>query len=86
MRAVFVELPPFARYRPDYLSDESLRQLQQALLENPRAGDVMEGTGGLRKLRHTDSRRNKGKRGGLRVIYFFWEAGSQFWLFTLYDT
>ncbi len=45
----------------------------------------MEGTGGLRKLRYPDPRRGKGKRGGLRVIYFWWEAGRQFWLFTLYD-
>ena len=32
-----------------------------------------------------DVRRGKGKRGGLRVIYFWWEAGFQFWLYTLYD-
>ena len=40
---------------------------------------------GLRKLRFADKRRSKGKRSGLRVIYFWWEAGEQFWLFTLYD-
>ena len=40
---------------------------------------------GLRKLRFGDIRRGKGKRGGLRVIYFWWEAGSLFWLFTVYD-
>lgn len=85
MKAVFVELPAFSRFRPDYLSDEALRDLQRVLLEKPEAGDVIEGTGGLRKVRHADTRRSKGKRGGLRVIYFFWEAGRQFWLFTLYD-
>jgi hypothetical protein len=36
-------------------------------------------------VRHADPRRGKGKRGGLRIIYFWWRAGSQFWLFTLYD-
>lgn len=46
---------------------------------------MIEGTGGLRKLRHADARRGKGKRGGLRVIYYWWQAGRQFWLFTLYD-
>lgn len=46
---------------------------------------MIEGTGGLRKMRHADVRRNKGKRGGLRVIYYWWSGGSQFWLFTLYD-
>jgi hypothetical protein len=55
------------------------------LLANPEAGDVIEGTGGLRKLRHGDARRGKGKRGGLRVIYYWWLGGSQFWLFTVYD-
>ena len=47
--------------------------------------DAYEGTGGLRKMRFTDIRRQKGKRGGLRIIYFHWQGGGQFWLFTLYD-
>ena len=34
---------------------------------------------------HGDPRRGKGKRGGLRVIYYWWDGGRQFWLFTLYD-
>jgi hypothetical protein len=51
---------------------------------NPEAGDVIEGTGGLRKLRQADIRRCKGKRGGLRVIYYWWNGQRQFWLFTLY--
>ncbi len=70
MKALFVELPAFARHRADYLDDEGFRGLQNALLDNPEAGDVIEGTGGLREVRHADARRGKGKRGGLRVIYF----------------
>ena len=85
MKALFVELPAFAKYRADYLGDEEFRGLQQSMLKNPEAGDVIEGTGGLRKLRHGDSRRGKGKRGRLRVIYYWWDGGRQFWLFTLYD-
>ncbi len=85
MKALFVELPAFAHHRADYLDDEGFRALQNALLDNPQAGDVIEGTGGLRKVRHADPRRGKGKRGGLRVIYFWWSAGDQFWLYTLYD-
>jgi len=84
MRAVFLELPPFARYRADYLDDEGFRALQTTLMQNPQAGDVIQGTGGLRKLRWADPRRGKGKRGGLRIIYYWWQVGSQFWLFTLY--
>lgn len=85
MKAMFVELPAFARCRAEYLDDEGLRALQTALLENPEAGDVIEGTGGLRKPRRADPRRGKGKRGGLRVIYYWWDGRHQFWLFTLYD-
>ncbi len=85
MQALFIELPMFTKYRADYLDDEGFRGLQQSMLKNPEAGDVIEGTGGLRKLRHGDPRRGKGKRGGLRVIYYWWDGGRQFWLFTLYD-
>lgn len=70
MRALFVELPAFARYRQDYLNDEAFRALQAELLANPDVGDVIEGTGGLRKMRQAEQRRGKGKRGGLRVIYY----------------
>jgi hypothetical protein len=69
MKAVFVELPPFERQRNNYLDDNEFKSLQSFLLRNPEAGAVIEGTGGLRKLRHADPQRNKGKRGGLRVIY-----------------
>jgi len=85
MKAVFVELPVFERRRSDYLDDEGFRALQRTLMGNPEAGEVIEGTGGLRKLRFADARRGKGKRGGLRVIYYWGTAGMQFWLFTLYD-
>jgi len=85
MQATFVELPPFERARKDYLDDEAYRLLQCELMENPTAGAVIEGTGGLRKLRQTDPRRGKGKRGGLRVIYYWFLGVDQFWLFTVYD-
>ena len=85
MRALFVELPIFARHRREYLDDDGLHRLQVELLANPAAGDVIEGTGGLRKLRFADARRHKGKRGGLRVIYFWWSINAQIWLFTIYD-
>ncbi len=85
MKALFIELPAFSRYRSDYLDDDAFRALQNELMKRPCAGDLLEGSGGLRKLRQADSKRGKGKRGGLRVIYFWWEAGQQFWLFTLYN-
>jgi hypothetical protein len=85
MKAVFIELPAFERHREEYLDDDSFRGLQVALMGNPEAGDQIAGTGGLRKLRFGDSRRGKGKRSGLRVIYYWCTGGPEFWLFTLYD-
>lgn len=84
MKALFVELPPFERHRSEYLDDEAFRSFQRLLMKNPEAGDVIQGTGGLRKIRFADERRQKGKRGGIRVIYYWWLGGAQFWLFTLY--
>jgi hypothetical protein len=56
MKAVFVELPAFSRYRTDYLDDEGFRRLQTAMMKNPESGGVIEGAGRLRKLRHADAR------------------------------
>lgn len=85
LQAIFVELPPFRKLRENYLTDDEYRFLQVELMENPEAGDVIKGTGGLRKVRFRDMRRGKGKRSGLRVIYYYWVKGSEFWMFTLYD-
>ena len=85
MKATFVELPAFERHRAKYLDDAAFSELQSELMRNAEAGDVIEGTGGLRKMRFMDKRRGKGKRGGLRVIFYWWSAGMQFWLFTLFD-
>jgi hypothetical protein len=85
VKLVFVEAPAFARHRESYLADQDFRRLQATLLHNPEGGDVIPGTGGLRKLRWTDSRRGKGKRGGLRVWYLYLQSDSEIWFFTLYD-
>ena len=50
MQAVFVELPAFARHRSDHLQDDEFRGLQEALMKTPEAGDLIEGTGGLRNM------------------------------------
>lgn len=85
MKLVFLETPLFTRLIGDYLADESYRELQRALMENPQVGDMMPGTGGFRNIRWEDARRGKGKRGGLRVIYYYLLADRQIWFFTLYD-
>jgi hypothetical protein len=66
-------------------ADEAFLALQNLLMNRPDAGDLIPDAGGLRKLRFGDGRRGKGKRGGLRVIYYWWIHGFEFWLFTLYD-
>lgn len=78
----FVELPVFARYREAYLDDEEFADLQAQLIAQPDAGDVIPGSGGCRKLRWRGS--GRGKRGGLRVIYFWRRANGQIVLVTLY--
>ena len=81
----FIEAPTFTAIVSDYLQDDEYRVLQSFLAGDPEAGDVMPGTGGVRKLRWADRRRGKGKRGGLRVIYYHLSTDAQIWLMTLYD-
>jgi hypothetical protein len=81
----FIESPAFARQISQYLHDEGYRALQTELAGNPQAGDVMPGTGGFRKVRWADPRRGKGRRGGLRIIYYYFGRDSQIWLMTLFD-
>lgn len=80
-----IEAPLFTQLLPNFLSDDEYRELQQHVSRDPEAGDVMPGTGGFRKLRWADTRRRKGKRGGLRLIYYYFPAHSQIWLMTIYD-
>jgi len=85
MKLVFFETPLFTRLLPDYLDDEAYSELQRSLVANPETGEVMPGTGGFRKMRWADPRRGKGKRGGLRVIYYYLTEDHQIWMFTIYD-
>ena len=80
----FIEAPPFARFVDAYLSDADFRALQAALVENPEAGDVMPGTGGFRKYRWRDATRSNGKRGGLRVVYYYFPEDQQVWFVAVY--
>lgn len=66
----------------EYLSDDEYRELQKALIVNPEAGDVVPGSGGVRKLRWRAA--GRGKRGGYRVIYFAKVAQGVIWMLTMY--
>ncbi len=79
---VLVETPVFTRLITRYMDDDHYRELQEVLIGNPDAGDVIPGSGGLRKLRwRVDSR---GKRGGLRVIYCRIVSAEQIYLLYVY--
>jgi hypothetical protein len=80
----FIEAPAFTRYLSDYLDDDEYRALQKQLGLGPDVGDLIPGTGGFRKILWADKRRGKGRRGGLRVIYYHFAVDHQIWLMTLY--
>jgi hypothetical protein len=81
----FIEAPAFSRHLSEYLGDDDYRSLQTRLAANPGIGEVMPGTGGFRKMRWADAKRGKGRRGGLRLIYYHFPSEHQIWLMTLYD-
>ncbi len=66
---VFVETHAFTARVREHLADDQYRLLQATLVQSPTLGDLIPGTGGLRKVRWAGS--GRGKRGGLRVIYFW---------------
>ena len=78
----FVETRLFTRLVGEYLSDQEYADLQAALAENPELGDVIPGSGGVRKLRWAV--RGRGKRGGVRVIYFVRTRQGVIWMLTIY--
>lgn len=78
----FIETKRFTRLVTQYLSDEEYSLLQQALIEDPKAGDVIPGSGGVRKLRWGIA--SRGKRGGLRIIYYAKTQQGHIWMLTLY--
>jgi len=78
----FIESAVFERVRDVYLDDDEYAELQQFMMENPEAGQMVPGSGGVRKLRW--KRKGMGKRGGLRVIYFLRCQPNEFWMLTMY--
>ena len=79
---VFIETPIFTKLVKEFLADEEYRSLQEALLLRPESGDVIPGGGGLRKIRWRVA--GKGKRGGVRVIYYWDTPGDIIYMLTVY--
>ena|SRR6187549_779633 len=78
----FVESELFTKLVSRYLTDDEYSILQLALAANPHAGAVIPGSGGVRKLRWGVS--GRGKRGGVRVIYYLRRPEGQLWMLTIY--
>ena len=78
----FIETPFFTKALEHYLDDDEYAKLQLHLIEHPEAGSIVPGSGGVRKLRWAVA--GRGKRGGLRVIYYLRSARSEIWMLTLY--
>ena len=78
----FIETKLFTRLVGDFLSDDEYFRLQATLIENPDAGDLIPGSGGVRKLRWGLA--GRGKRGGIRVIYYVRTRQGHIWMLTLY--
>ena len=78
----FIELHPFATVRDKYLNDDEFTAFQHYLAAHPDTGDVIPRSGGCRKLRWAIE--GRGKRGGVRVIYFLRLNSGQIVLVTMY--
>ena len=76
------ELPEFIRTAEKLLTETERQDIIRYLAEHPKAGDLLEGTGGVRKIRW--GRGGQGKSGGVRVIYYFHDDAMPLYLLTLF--
>lgn len=79
---VFLESRAFSELADEYLGEEGRQELQNRLLENPEAGDVIAGTDGARKIRVGIE--GRGKRGGARAIYYYRHVSGAVFFLALY--
>ena len=79
---IFIETSLFTKLLPRYLSDDEYLALQWHLLERPAVGDIVRSSGGVRKARWAIE--GGGKRGGIRVIYYWKQSADEIWMLTLY--
>jgi len=81
----FRETSLFTRRLVKRLTDAEYLELQTALILQPELGDLIPNTGGIRKLRWSETGRGKGKRGGVRIIYYWFTAGSLIYFLHIYS-
>ena len=80
---IIKETSIFTKIIQDLLPDDSYQQLQTELVSNPKSGDLIQGSGGIRKLRW--SMPGMGKSGGIRVIYYWITSNDQIYMLYAYQ-
>ena len=80
---IFIETSIFTRLIVELLNDKEYESLQKFLLKRPDAGDIIPGSGGVRKLRW--GKEGTGKRGGIRIIYYWKKSDDEIWMLTVYE-
>ena len=81
----FLETHAFTRQIVALMSDCDYAALQGLLVVDPKGGDLIQGTGGLRKIRWQEPQRGKGKRGGTRIIYYWYEPRTLIYMLLAYS-
>lgn len=79
---VIIETSIFTRRIKELMSDDEYRALQETLVNRPGMGDIVQGTGGLRKVRWKQE--GHGKSGGVRVIYYWMTEDEQLYMLYVY--
>ena len=83
LSTIFIETSTFTKLLPSYLNDEEYRGLQSYLMQKPDAGNIVKGSGGVRKIRWAPV--GRGKSGGVRIIYYWKMPDHEIWLLTIYS-
>lgn len=79
---VFFETPIFTRRLTELLNDDEYKEMQQFLVRNPGRGKIIQGSGGIRKLKWLLE--GRGKKGGMRVIYYWQVSQNQIFMLFIY--
>jgi hypothetical protein len=80
---IFIETALFSSLLPRHLSDDEYSEFQHYLAKQPDVGDIIRGSGGIRKVRW--AKRGRGKSGGVRMIYYWKKTHDQIYMLTIYS-
>ncbi len=80
---IFIETSLFTKLIAEILSEDEYVGLQQFILKQPDGGRIIPGSGGVRKIRW--GKEGSGKRGGIRVVYYWKKSDDEVWMLTVYE-